>query len=197
MHGEKTMNEDRMTKEEFLANRKTAGQVIDVETCRVWEEYSNFADPYGLEPVPDDFNPDAPDLDQNPVGKAIWVGSLEHGAVFVDDLPEDKRRALHARLDRANHTPRTAEGVRDVLVEEYNLAVAALDDVIYDLVSVTDCGGRFPGVPCDVIRCGVRLALAKLGKEDTPLDGALERKLRRYEQDRLRYASIIYRETAE
>jgi hypothetical protein len=191
------MSKDRMTKEEYLADRQAAGEMIDVETCRVWEQYSNFVDPYGLDPVPDDFDPDAPDHDPDPVEMAIWVGSLEHGAVLEDDLPIAKQRALYARIERENHVPRTAEGVRDVLLEEYNRAVVTLDDVIYDLVSVTDGGGRFPGVSCDVIRCGVRLALAKLGKEGTPLDGALERKLRWYEQERLRYASIVYRETTE
>jgi hypothetical protein len=29
------MNEDRMTKEKFLANRKAAGRVIDPETCDI------------------------------------------------------------------------------------------------------------------------------------------------------------------
>ena len=181
------MSEVRMTKEEFLAGRKAAGRLIDVETCRIWSEYCEMADPYGV-------HRDCHEC----VGMVTFVTSLESdGPVRVDDLPKDKQRALDARIDRMNHTPTTAEGVRDVLVEEYNLAVAALDDVVYDLVSVTDRGGRFPGVPCDVMRCGIRLALAKLGKEGTPLDKALERKLHWFEQERLRYARIIHRETAK
>ena len=182
------MNEDRMTAEEFLADRKAAGRLIDVETCRVWWEHCDITDPYGVGPKTDDYC----------VGRVTFVGSLESdGPVGDFDLPEDKQRALDARIARANHTPTTAEGVRDVLVEEYSLAVAALDDVIYGLVTITDGGGRFPGVPLDIVRCGTRLALAKLGKEGTPLHEALERKLRRFEQERQRYANIIYCETTE
>jgi hypothetical protein len=65
------------------------------------------------------------------------------GKVCVDDLSEDKRRVVYARIERARQTPSTPQGVADVLVEEYNLAVAALHDVIYDLVDVTHVGGRF------------------------------------------------------
>jgi hypothetical protein len=176
-------------REDFLASRKAAGLLIDVETCRIWWEHRDMADPYGVDP--DSYGVDP---DHGCIGRVTFVGSLESdGPVCDSDLPEDKLRALDARIKRAKHTPTTAEGVRDVLAEEYNLAVAALDDVIYDLVSVTDRGGRFPGVPCDVMRCGVRLALAKLGKESTPLHEALERKLRRFEQERLRDARILYR----
>ena len=38
-----------MTKEEFLANRKAAGQVIDVETCKIAWWYAQIVDPYGIE----------------------------------------------------------------------------------------------------------------------------------------------------
>lgn len=90
-----------------------------------------------------------------------------------DDLPEDKYRALCARIDRANQTPTTEGGVRDVLLEEYARAVAALDEVIDDLVD-----RRFPNVPLDTVQGGVRLALAKLGKQGTPQHERLERRFR-------------------
>ena len=120
------MHEDRMTKEEFLANRKAAGLAIDVETCDIAEWYARIVDPYGVDP------------DSDPcVGKTLFVASLlSDGWVYAGDLPEDQRRALHARIDRAARTPTTAEGVRDVLLEEYAHAVAKLDDVIYELVVV-------------------------------------------------------------
>ena len=97
------------------------------------------------------------------IGRVTFVGSLESdGPVCEDDLLEDKFRALRNRIKRANQVPRTIEGVRDVLLEEHARAVAALDNVIYDVVDVVDVGGRFPDVRFDVIRRGVRLALAKL-----------------------------------
>jgi hypothetical protein len=37
------MNEDRMTKEEFLASRKVAGRLIDVETCDIGEWFVDLA----------------------------------------------------------------------------------------------------------------------------------------------------------
>ncbi len=46
------MNEKKMTKEEFLANRKAAGRVIDPETCAIHECYVDLADPYGVNRPP-------------------------------------------------------------------------------------------------------------------------------------------------
>jgi hypothetical protein len=167
----KTMNEDSMTKEEFLASRKAAGRVIDVETCKIAWWYAQIVDPYEIES-------DLPD-EAYCVGSICFVVSPESdGPVCVCDLPEDKVRALYARIDRANQTPTTAEGVRDVLLEEYARAVAKLDEVIDDLVD-----DRFSGVPSDLVRSGVRLALAELGKEGTPQQVRLERKFRRLEQE--------------
>ena len=49
------MNEDRKMKEEFLANRKAAGRVIDVETCEIAQWWVQILDPYGVEPdLPDE-----------------------------------------------------------------------------------------------------------------------------------------------
>lgn len=103
---------------------------------------------------------------------------MSDGWIVEDDLPDDKRRALRARIDRRAQTPTTPQGVSDVLIEEYNCAVAALDDVIYKLASVRDDNARFAKVPTDVIRSGVSLTMAKLGKKGTPLDEALERLFR-------------------
>lgn len=163
-------------REEYLAGRKAAGRKIDVETCKIIKIYVNVADPYGIWGRQVEWC----------IGGLLFVASMESdGLVLVEDLPDDKARALDARTDRASQTPTTPQGVSDVLIEEYNRAVAALDDVIYDLVKVVDSGGRFPGVSLDVIRCGTRIALAKLGKEGTPLHDALERKFGWLEASRL------------
>ena len=171
--------------------------MIDVETCRIWSEYCEIADPYGVDP---DYH--------ECVGRLSFVASLESdGPVFEGDLPEDKFRTLRARLDRADRTATTGEGVRDVLLEEYALAVAALDYVIFSLVNPPIGESRFRGVPLDVMQRGVRLALAKLGKEGTPLHEALERELRRGDEHRRALCredeehralhARIYRETTE
>jgi hypothetical protein len=149
---------------ELLASRKAAGLVIDVENCKVWCTHCNISDPYGVDPDPD----------LGRIGKVIFVRSAESdGPVCDADLPEDKYRALCDRIKRAEQTPTTAEGVRDVLLEEYARAVAALDEVIDDLVD-----RRFLNVPLDIVRCGVRLAFAELGKKGTPQHERLERKFR-------------------
>jgi len=153
-----------IAREEFLAGRKAAGRLIDVETCHIAGFYVDIADPYGV---------------GGSIGcaaKALFVASIESdGWIVDDDLPDDKLRELEARIDRRARTPATPQGVSDVLIEEYNCAVAALDDVIYNLANVADHDKRFANVPADVIRSAVSLALAKLGKEGTPLHEALER----------------------
>ena len=50
------MIDDRMTKEEFLANRKAAGRDIDIENCAIWQTYCQILDPYGIDPPPDEYN---------------------------------------------------------------------------------------------------------------------------------------------
>jgi hypothetical protein len=89
MRGAKAMIKDRMTTEEFLANRKAAGRTIDVETCKIMKKYTDLRDPYRLNPPP-----------IRPHNDMFWVASDESGEVYVDDLPEDKRRALFARIER-------------------------------------------------------------------------------------------------
>lgn len=86
------MSEAKMTKEEFLANRKAAGHMIDVKTCAIAEWYADLADPYGVHRPPADC-----------IGRLTFVASAEsNGWVGLGDLPEDKRRALYARIEREN-----------------------------------------------------------------------------------------------
>jgi hypothetical protein len=92
------MNEDRMTKEEFLANRKAAGQVIDPETCEVAIWSAQTLDPYGVEP---DLLPE-----ERQIGSYYFVRSAESdGWVCQYDLPEDKVRALYDRIERGDVDP--------------------------------------------------------------------------------------------
>ena len=85
------MNEDQVTKEEFLANRKAAGRVIDPETCDIAQWYVDLADPYGVSSPPP----------AECIGRVTFVASAESdGWVLVEDLPEDKARALHDRIER-------------------------------------------------------------------------------------------------
>ena len=114
-----------LRREKFLASRKAAGRVIDIETCKIWVEHRDLADPYGVNP----------DSDFCCIGRVIFVRSAESdGPVCDEDLPEEKYFALCARIDRARQTPTTADSVRDVVLEEYARAVAALDEVIEDVV---------------------------------------------------------------
>jgi hypothetical protein len=151
------------SREEFLASRKAAGRAIDIETCTIWSEHCNLLDPYGV------------DLDSDCcIESVIFVRSAESdGPIYEEDLPEDKYHALCARIDRTKQTPTTAEGVRDVLLERYACAVAALDEVIEDVID-----DRLGAVPLDIVRSGVLMALAKLGKQGTSQQERLERKFR-------------------
>jgi hypothetical protein len=86
------MSEDRMTKEEFLASRFAAGQVIDVERCEINWWWAKIVDPCGVDPNSDPC-----------VGRVIFVRSAESGGWVCDkDLPEDKWAALDARIKRGD-----------------------------------------------------------------------------------------------
>ena len=50
------ININQMTKEEFLASRKAAGRVIDVETCEIWSAPCQILDPYGVYPPADEYD---------------------------------------------------------------------------------------------------------------------------------------------
>jgi hypothetical protein len=91
------MTEDRITTEAFLASRKAAGQVIDIEICEIglWSAYT--LDPYGVEHLPDE---------ARTIGPYYFVRSAERdGWVCQYDLPEDKVRALYDRIERGGVDP--------------------------------------------------------------------------------------------
>ena len=90
------MREDRITKEEVMASCIAAGQAIDVETCDVAKIAVDVADPYGLDRPPS----------LQCIGRRLFVASAESdGWVLVEDLPEDKRRALRERIERGDAGP--------------------------------------------------------------------------------------------
>ena len=64
------MIENKITKEEFLANRKAAAQVIDVETCKIDWWWANILDPYGVYP---DCDRHVAHLSRNTGPSSIWA----------------------------------------------------------------------------------------------------------------------------
>jgi hypothetical protein len=70
--------------------RKEAGKRIDIETCEITHFYGGFPDVYGI------------GLPNYNCGEwNLFVRSSEEdGWVFVQDLAEEKQKALHARISR-------------------------------------------------------------------------------------------------
>jgi hypothetical protein len=136
---------------EFRNNRIEAGLLIDPETCEIAIFTVDFDDPYELFPDP-----------AERVGRSLFVRSPESdGWVSVYELPDFKLRALNARIDRKEE-PITADGVRDVVLEKHVGAVAVIGKSMDDLAEF------FPGVPSDIFRHGVCLALAEASKKQDP-----------------------------
>ena len=81
---------------QWLASRKDAGQVIDIESCELDWWYAKMLDPYGIyealgEELPDDC-----------LGRERFVRSPEsNGWISEGDLPKEKLKALRERIKRA------------------------------------------------------------------------------------------------
>lgn len=76
-------------REEILAERKAAAAAIDIETCEIFKTRADDLDPYGI----------GCEFCQG--GGKIFVCSADsNGWVWEGDLPEDKRDALYARINR-------------------------------------------------------------------------------------------------
>jgi hypothetical protein len=144
-----------------------AAREIDVETCTIKNRMVNASDPYELGLY--EFHPDANEcLEQLLFVTANGIGCW----VLAADLPPNKYNELQDRIARANKIPTTAEGVRDILLEEYRRDVAnLLDGVIHDAVE-----NRLQKVPRNIVLCGVRLALSDLGKQSTPQEARIMRR---------------------
>jgi hypothetical protein len=77
----------------WLASRDAAAQVVDIETCEIFAQHVQMIDPYGLDV-------DTPD-GCGCIGKDTFVVSdATNGRVCIDDLPEEKRKALYGRMKR-------------------------------------------------------------------------------------------------
>ena len=90
---------DQLTRAQFdawLASRKEAGRVIDIETCELgrWQAYD--CDPYGARPsLPDEMKQ---------MGTNRFVRSLtSNGWINEADIPVEKIRAMHERIRRRSY----------------------------------------------------------------------------------------------
>ena len=86
----------------WLASRKEAGRVIDIQTCELgrWKAYD--CDPYGA-------RPDLPEEMQQ-VGTNRFVRSpTSNGWINEGDLPVEKGRAMYGRIERESRAARLAE----------------------------------------------------------------------------------------
>ena len=78
--------------EQLLAERKKAGEAIDVETCEMDLREVTYYDWY--ESVPD------PPFEGLTCEARFVRSNATYGWVCVYDLPEEKRKALYARMER-------------------------------------------------------------------------------------------------
>jgi hypothetical protein len=77
---------------QWVADRKKAGERIDVATCEIAWDWGQVLDPYGVHRL-------TPEEEQ--VGRLVFVRSPESGGwVSLYDLPKESARALHQRIDR-------------------------------------------------------------------------------------------------
>jgi hypothetical protein len=90
---------DQLTREQFdawLASRKEAGRVIDIETCELGWWGCCLNDPY-------EARPDAPNKEYWEWGRNSYVRSAEsRGWICEDDLPPEKYSAMRGRLARSH-----------------------------------------------------------------------------------------------
>ena len=86
----------------YMANRKEAGRVIDIETCEMASWHVNYFDPYATFPFDDDLS-DNPLLEQarDDISECWFVRSEESGGwIEWGDLPPEKQQAMDARVER-------------------------------------------------------------------------------------------------
>ena len=82
---------------QWLASRKEAGQVIDIESCELGWWYAETLDPYGIYKALGEFPEE-----YSCVGRERFVRSPEsNGWISEGDLPKEKLKALRERIKRA------------------------------------------------------------------------------------------------
>jgi hypothetical protein len=72
----------------WLAIRKEAALQIDPETADVMWVYVEVADPYGIDPMPEEWYVDKENFYRSP-GSDVWIS--------FRDLPEATKKALHQK----------------------------------------------------------------------------------------------------
>jgi len=76
----------------WVASRKDAGRIIDIETCELGRWYASDLDPYGVSRDPDLYVQ---------VGTNRFVRSPEsNGWISEKDLPVEKFKAMYDRIHR-------------------------------------------------------------------------------------------------
>jgi hypothetical protein len=84
------MTEDELQR--WVASRKEAGRIIDIETCELGKWYAYDCDVYGVRDLP-------PEMRQ--VGTNRYVRLPEsNGWINEEDLPVEKFRAMYDRIHR-------------------------------------------------------------------------------------------------
>jgi hypothetical protein len=97
----------REAHEAYVANRREAGRVIDIETCNYGIFYTELFDPYLTYPWDDD-PPDRIKKYSGSVQKCLFVCSEASGGwIELQDLPKEKQEAFLRRVERerANAPP--------------------------------------------------------------------------------------------
>jgi len=86
----------------YVAKRKEAGRVIDIETCEIALWNCNDVDPYGTFPFDEYPHDDLLEQFRDGWSKCWFVRSEESdGWIIEDDLPPEKQKAMHARLEHS------------------------------------------------------------------------------------------------
>jgi hypothetical protein len=81
--------------QKWLTIRKEVGRRIDPETADVTWVYITLGDPYGVDPVPEEWYVDKENFYRSP-GSDVWVA--------FSDLPDATKKALHQKR-RGDETP--------------------------------------------------------------------------------------------
>jgi hypothetical protein len=84
----------------YVANRKEAGRIIDIETCEIARWNTFYFDPYRTYPFDDDPTPELEQCREYMV-QCYWVRSEESDGWIVEhDLPPEKQQAMPRQYER-------------------------------------------------------------------------------------------------
>jgi hypothetical protein len=97
-----TTKTTREAHQAYVANRKEAGRVIDIETCKYTMRHANYFDPYHTYPWDDDPPDDYISKQCRDYISECWFvrSDTSDGWIELHDLPEEKQQALSRRVER-------------------------------------------------------------------------------------------------